>query len=195
MPDQLAEALVRKTLGLQLDQFMRRVRQAARLDLAFGSDNVLDLAKEPGVKRSHRLHIFDAEAHAEGFRNHADTVRGLNTQSLAQGVLVLERHLVEARQTGLKRTERFLQALLEAAADGHRLADRFHRRRENGVRALVLLEGEARDLGDDIVDRRLERGGRHAGDVIVEFVERVADGELCGDLGNREAGRLGRKRR
>ena len=49
-----------------------------------------------------------------------------------------------------------------------------------GVGAGELLEGEARDLGDDIVDGRLERGrGRAAGDVVVEFVERVADGELA----------------
>ncbi len=58
-----------------------------------------------------------------------------------------------------------------------------------------LLEGEARDLGDDVVDRRLEAGRRLARDVVADLVERVADGELGGDLGDREAGRLGRQRR
>ena len=47
-----------------------------------------------------------------------------------------------------------------------------------------FLEGEFRDLGDDIVDGRLEAGGRDLGDVVVELVERVADGELGGDLGD-----------
>ena len=46
-----------------------------------------------------------------------------------------------------------------------------------------LLEGEARDLGDDVVDGRLERGRRRAaGDVVAQFVERVADRQLGGDL-------------
>ena len=53
-----------------------------------------------------------------------------------------------------------------------------------------LLEGEARDLGDDVVDGRLEAGRRLARDVVPDLVERVADGELGGDLGDREAGRL-----
>ena len=195
MPDQFAEAFVREALGLQFDQLMRRVRQAARLDLALGADNVFDLAQEPGIERGYDLHIFHAEAHPERFRDHADTVRGLNTQRLAQRILVLEGHLVEARQAGFQRAQRLLQAFLEAAANGHRLAHGFHRRRQHGLCALVFLEGEARDLGDDIVDRRLERGGRHAGDVIVQFVQRVPDGKLGGDLGNREAGRLRGQRR
>ena len=54
-----------------------------------------------------------------------------------------------------------------------------------------FLEGEARDLGDDVVDGRLERGRRRAaGDVVGDLVERVADRELGGDLGDRKAGRL-----
>ena len=62
-------------------------------------------------------------------------------------------------------------------------------------RAREFLEGEARDLRHHIVDGRLEGRGRGAfRDVVVEFVERVADGELGRDLGDREAGRLRRQR-
>ena len=50
-----------------------------------------------------------------------------------------------------------------------------------------FLEREARNLDDDVVDRRLERGRRlAAGDVVLELVERVADRELRGDLRDRE---------
>src|SRR6185503_16429314 len=57
-------------------------------------------------------------------------------------------------------------------------------------------EGEARNLGDDIVDSRLERGRRRAaGDVVGDLVERVADRKLGCDLGDREAGRLRGERR
>jgi len=86
-----------------------------------------------------------------------------------------------------------LQRLLEGAADGHRFADRLHGRSQRGIGIRELLEREARDLRDDVVDRRLEGGGREARDVVAQFVERVADGELGRDLGDREAGGLGRE--
>ena len=89
----------------------------------------------------------------------------------------------------------FCTDLVEGAADGHGLADRLHRGGEQRLGAGELLEGEARDLGDDVVDGRLEGGGRDLGDVVVELVEGVADGELRGDLGDREAGGLGGQRR
>jgi hypothetical protein len=53
-----------------------------------------------------------------------------------------------------------------------------------------LLEGEARDLDRDVVERGLEARRRDAGDLVGELVERVADREARGDLGDREAGRL-----
>ncbi len=64
-----------------------------------------------------------------------------------------------------------------------------------GVGAGELLEGEARPLDDHVVDRRLEARGRGAGDVVVDLVQAVADGQPRGDLGDREAGRLGGERR
>ena len=66
---------------------------------------------------------------------------------------------------------------------------------QSARRAGELLEGEARDLDDDVVDRRLEAGRRDPGDVVGQLVQRVADRELGGDLGDREAGRLRRQRR
>jgi hypothetical protein len=59
-----------------------------------------------------------------------------------------------------------------------------------------LLEGEPGDLGDDVVDARLERGRRlAAGDLVAQFVQRVTDRELRRDLRDREAGRLRGQRR
>ena len=103
---------------------------------------------------------------------------------------------VEPAQPGLERSQRLLQALREAPPDRHHLADRLHRRRQIVRRSLELLEGEARDLGHDIVDCRLEaRRGRAAGDVVGDLVERVADRQFGRDLGDREAGRLRCQRR
>ena len=55
-----------------------------------------------------------------------------------------------------------------------------------GVGLGELLEGEPRDLGDHVVDRRLEAGLGLAGDVVGQLVQPVADGQLGGDLGDRE---------
>jgi hypothetical protein len=40
-----------------------------------------------------------------------------------------------------------------------------------------FLEGKARNLGDDVINGRLEAGGGFARDVVFDFVEQVADGE------------------
>ena len=97
---------------------------------------------------------------------------------------------VEAVDADLEAAQRLLQRFLERAADRHHLADRLHLRGQPVVGLLELLEREARHLGDDVIDRRLERR-RHevavaAGDVVAQLVERIADGELRGDLRDRE---------
>ena len=81
----------------------------------------------------------------------------------------------------------FCRRLLEGSADRHDFADRFHLRRQLRLSTPgKFLEREARDLRDDVVDRRLEARGRLARDVVANLVERVADRELGRDLGDRE---------
>jgi hypothetical protein len=88
-----------------------------------------------------------------------------------------------ARPPCLQRAQAFLQAFLECAPDGHGFADAFHLRGERGVGLREFLEGKARDLGDDVINARLEARGGFARDVVFEFVEQVADGEF-GDESN-----------
>ena len=90
---------------------------------------------------------------------------------------------------------RLPEGLLEGAADAHRLADRLHLRPERRIRPGELLEREARELDDDVVEGRLEAGRRRPGQVVRDLVERVADRELRGHLGDRVPGRLRRERR
>ena len=101
----------------------------------------------------------------------------------------------QAEPAVLEAAHRLLERLGEGPADRHRLPHRLHRRAEDARRAGELLEGPARHLGDDVVDGRLEAGGRGPGDVVGDLVERVADRELGGDLGDREPGGLRRERR
>ena len=87
-----------------------------------------------------------------------------------------------------------MQALFEGAADGHGFADAFHLRGEGGVGLRKFLEGEPRDFGDDVVDAGLEAGRGFAGDVVFQFIEQIADGELGGDFRDGEAGGFGGER-
>ena len=89
-----------------------------------------------------------------------------------------------------------MQALLEGAANGHDFADRLHLRGQSGRGQREFLEREPRNLGDDIINGRLERGrGLTTGNVVGQLVQRIADRQLGGNLGNREAGGFGGQRR
>ena len=90
----------------------------------------------------------------------------------------------------LERAPGLAERLLEGAADRHHLAHGLHRRGQLRVGLGELLEREPRHLHHDVVERRLERGERHAGDVVGDLVERVPDREQRRDLGDREPRRL-----
>ena len=57
---------------------------------------------------------------------------------------------------GLEAANSLPERLFERAADRHHFADRFHLRAEHGLRAGELLELPARDLDDDVIDRRFK---------------------------------------
>ena len=83
-----------------------------------------------------------------------------------------------------------MEGFLEGAPHRHRFSHGLHLSGQLGLRSRELLEGEARDLGDDVVDGGLKRGRGLAGDVVLDLVEREADGELGRDLGDGEARRF-----
>ena len=85
---------------------------------------------------------------------------------------------------------RLAERFLEVAAERHGLADGLHRRGQRGIGSRELFEGETRDLGHHVVDGRLERRRRGLGDVVLDFVKRVAQRQLGRDFRDREAGRL-----
>ena len=86
----------------------------------------------------------------------------------------------------LERAQALLQRLRERAPDGHGLADGLHSGAEHVGASGELLERPAGHLRDHVVDGGLEAGGRLAGDVVGDLVERVAHREPSCDLGDRE---------
>ena len=195
---ELGQPLVGETLLLEVEQALGVLGQALGPHLRLDRHELLDLAQEPRLVLAGVRHLVDREAEAERLGDRQDAVGRRPRQGADDGRLVgraLDLDLVQAGQARLHRAQRLLQRLLEGPADRHRLADALHRGGEQRLGARELLEGEARHLGDDIVDRGLERGRRRAGDVVQQLVERVADGQARRDLGDREAGGLGGQRR
>ncbi len=140
---------------------------------------------------------------AEGLRNDAQAIRRGDAQLTNNGFFervqfsvfrARNLNFIKARQAGFQTAQSFLHRFGKGAADGHDLADRLHRCREDRLAAWVFFKGKARNLGDDIIDAWLKGGRSHLGDVVLQFIKRIADGQLGGDLGDWEAGGLGCKR-
>ena len=196
---QRSQPRVGESHALQHAQVLGVPGQAMLADAVLHGQDAGDLFEEPRIDLAHGVHVFDRGAHADRLRHHAQAVGRRGAQRGADGIAVVDAamaeagnlDLVEAGEAGLQPAQRLLQRFLEGAADRHDLADRLHGGGQHRLGAGELLEGEARDLGDDVVDARLEAGRRGAaGDVVLQLVQRVADSEFCRDLGDREAGRL-----
>jgi hypothetical protein len=172
------------------------VRPAGHLEIEAFIDDLGHLVEEPGIDPACSVDRLHGHAAPEQLGDLEHALGGRDGDAGEQGVLVggQQRCLcgvgVEAEAALLERPQRLLQALGERAADGHHLANRLHLGTENARRSGQLLERPARHLGDDVVDRRLETSGCRPRDIVGDLVERVADGEFGGDLGDREAGRL-----
>ena len=200
--DEPREARIGEAAALQCPQ-PRKIEGCDALGFGTGLlvDEFGDLRQEPRVDAGELMHPIESPPGAQRIGHLQQAIRARHPQILCETrrAVFAERqrgHRREPIEPGLEAAQRLLQRLLEGTADGHHLAHRFHLRGQTVVRALELLEGEAGNLGDHIVDSRLKRGrGRAAGDVVAQFIERVADRELGRDLGDREPGRLRGERR
>ena len=116
------------------------------------------------------------------------------------------REVVERRRPGrvlgerpdaglLEAAQRLVERRAEGAVDGHHLAGRLHLAAERAVGGRELVEREARQLDDDVVERRLEGGDRRAGDDVGDLGQPPPDGDLGRDPRDRVAGRLAGERR
>ena len=199
---QLRDARVGEAHALERAQpALVQAVQAAVDHVDLGIDQFLDLVEEPRVDERQRMDLFHRHAGAECIGEEEDALRARLLELTAQLDQVVLVHQVQAGRiqadlAGFQPAQGLLQRFLEAAADRHHFAHRLHLSGQARIRGREFLEGEARDLGDDVVDRRFERRrGLATGDLVLQLVQRVADGQLGRDLCDREAGGLRGQRR
>ena len=164
------------------------IPRCARDDL-LEVDDVLDLVEEEHVDLGRVADQAEVGAEADQLGDGVDAVVGAVDDVFQQ---LLLRHAVKfghvaVADADLQRADGLEQALLDGAADAHDLAGGLHLGGQLVRGVGELVKREARHLGDDIVDGRLE-GGRGVGQL--DLVEVHADGNLGGDAGDRVARRL-----
>src|SRR6185503_12722722 len=147
--------------------------------LFFKIHNLLNLHQEPAVDLGEVEDLVDGEAGAEGVANEEDAFGVGHAQFATNNVARKDVAVAvdfradaprfdvaaQADAADFEGAQAFLEALLERAPDGHRFAHALHLRGQRGIGLVKFLEGEPRDLGDDVINRRLEAGRRFARDV------------------------------
>ncbi len=100
---------------------------------------------------------------------------------------------VQAVQRDFRSAHRLHQCRFKACADCHHLAGGFHLGAELPADSRKLVKRPFGKFDHHIVQCRLKAGAGFARDVVPDFVQRVAERDFGGDLGNRISGRLAGK--
>ena len=190
-----AELLVTEPVALGAAHLrLADARHAKSLKRGFVLDELLDVAQKPRIDEGHRVDLFKCGAGLEG-KAHLEQACRMRTADQLEVFGLLRRvgeivSLLGAQPAvaGFQATQGLLQRFAEGAADGHHFADGLHLVAEGVVGVGEFLEGETRDLGHHVVDGWFETRRGFAGDVVAQLIQSVADGQLGGDLRDREAG-------
>ena len=129
------------------------------------------------VKASQFLYFFQWPAMLESGMKHIDTIRVRTGQFSGDRLVVQTVKMLlfllqtEAPMACLQRADGLLESLVEIAANRHRFADGFHLRAKCRIGGGKLFKCEPRHLHDDVVQHRLEAGGRVFRDVVAQFIQ------------------------
>src|ERR1700730_8976965 len=148
-----------------------------RANLSFEIKDFRDTFNEPWIDAARLKNLVLRHAMAKRLGNNKQPVWGRYAQGGAQHIHVIAKsqafdlYLVYTIKSRVEGAHPLLQAFGESPADCHGLADRFHRGRQDLLCAGKFFKSKARNLGNNIVDRRLERGwGSAAGNIIGDFI-------------------------
>src|SRR6185437_4656365 len=166
--------------------------------LLFHVADLLDFVQEPAVDSIGSLR----------YRAHGDTghqsvldpedpipLRSLDIFQQLFGVHETLSVITQTYRIILQALTGLLYGLSKTSSNGHYLADAFHLQAKRIVGALELIEIPARYLDDNIVLYGLEISGGSAGDLVLQLIQRIPDGQFGGDLGDRITRRLRREGR
>ena len=164
-------------------------RRQAALDARLVVHEVLQPGQKPAVDAGDVVNLVDGHAAAQRLKD------GEQAVIVAVGEPVAHRAVrqgfgVQCVEMDLGAAHGLAQRALKVRADGHDLAGGLHLRAETAGRADKLVKRPLGELHDDVVQRGLEAGAGLAGDVVLDLIERVAEGDLRRDLRDRVAGRL-----
>src|SRR6266853_2516471 len=180
---------VRKSHALGLAQHIAGERfHRVFLPLKLHVINFFELVKEPGVDRRHLCYLLDGVPLAKSIADITQPLGMRRYQALRENLWL---DFFGAQfLAGVECADAFEKRLFESAADSHYFADRLHLRPKRFVRTGKFFELPLRNFYDDIVERRFETGWSLARDVVWNLIERIADGQFCGNFRNGKSGRF-----
>jgi len=163
----------------------QRTRQcfpAESLELLLEPDKILDVAKKERVDSSEGRDLFDGHALAESVGDEPETVSvGLAEVFLEEAAVTLPSRGLQAGAAGFEERMALWSASLNVLPMAIVSPTDFI-----WVVRCLTSSGTSRkrtgNLDDHIIDGRLEAGRRLPGDVVPDFVERVADASLAAIL-------------
>ena len=193
----VSQALIGKTHGLDAAQCRGVLRQAIAADARFLAHQLFNFAQEPRVEFAGFVDGFHTHARAHGLRCHQNAVRcwcGQRSVESLRAAIARRRHFIQARKSNFQPAQALLHGFRKGTANGHGLTNRFHGGGERGRRAGEFFKGEARDFHHYIINGGLKARGGYLGDVIGQFIKRIANGKLRRDLRDGKARGLGGER-
>ena len=157
---------------------------------------MLHLVEEPPVDLGDAVDGLVVDAALEGLVDAEDALCVLHIHMLHDLLIaqLLEGLVGQSVHSQLDGGDGLHHGSLEAVADAHDLAGGHHLGAQRLVGVDELIKGPLRVLDHDVVQRRLEAGAGLAGDVVGDLVQRVANGDLGGHLGDGIACGLGSQR-
>ena len=174
------------------------IGQAIGANGFFGLDDFANTVQEPRIKGGHIVNFIICQTITHRLRNGAHPIWCLLADRGNHGGFLWRAfylNFVKAGQARFHRCQCFLQRFVNRTTNRHSFTNRLHRCGQMGFGPWEFFEREFWDFGDDIIDCWFKGRRRYLGNVIVQFIQRIADCQFCSNFRNRETRRLGRQGR